>query len=97
MKRKTSFADLRRKRIAEADGAGITDEDRLAIFERDGWMCLRCGEADRFLLTIDHVIPISRGGRNDPDNAATLCLNCNVQKGQQTIDYRDNKEGKNDE
>lgn len=86
MKRGKSFAKLRAERIAKAPGAGITDEDRAAIFERDGWKCLKCGSTEE--LTIDHVIPISKGGRNDPDNAQALCLNCNVQKGQGANDYR---------
>lgn len=97
LKRKTSFAQLRAKRERDAPGAGVTPEDRIAIFERDGWKCLRCGDARRFFLTIDHVIPLSRGGRHDPDALQTLCLWCNAWKGQRVIDFRRSSEGGSDE
>ena len=48
--------------------------------------CLCCGE--RRPLTVDHVIPLSRGGSNTVDNLQPLCLSCNDRKGSRTIDYR---------
>lgn len=53
--------------------------DRIATYERDGYVCRRCG-SDR-LLSIDHVIPLSKGGLHHPINFQTLCLPCNVKKG----------------
>ena len=49
------------------------------VFERDGWKCRGCGVAHN--LTIDHIIPKSRGGKNSMDNYQTLCKACNLAKG----------------
>jgi 5-methylcytosine-specific restriction endonuclease McrA len=54
-------------------------ELRAAILERDGFRCLHCGVQDR--LSIDHIIPESRGGTMDIENLQTLCRRCNSRKG----------------
>ncbi len=61
---------------------------RAQVFERDGYVCLRCGCAARFRLRADHVIPESRGGEASMANLQTLCMSCNSWKGVQTIDFR---------
>lgn len=64
----------------------LTTLDRSAIIARDR-CCLRCGASSR--LTVDHVIPLSRGGTNDSANLQTLCRKCNASKGNRTCDdYR---------
>lgn len=50
-----------------------------ALFERDGKQCKQCGCTDQ--LTIDHVIPLARGGSNELDNLQILCNKCNSRKG----------------
>jgi hypothetical protein len=57
---------------------------RLNIYKRDDYTCLYCGSKDS--LTLDHVIPRSKGGKNTWDNLATCCLKCNVFKGDKIID-----------
>jgi len=52
------------------------------IFRRDGLKCLYCDSNKN--LTIDHVIPRSRGGGNTWENLATCCSRCNVKKGSKT-------------
>ncbi len=54
---------------------------RLAIFERDGHKCVYCGATER--LTIDHKVPISRGGQTKTANLLTACHSCNSSKGNQ--------------
>jgi len=49
------------------------------IFKRDGKYCCNCGSTER--LEIDHIIPLSRGGRADEDNLQVLCKSCNCKKG----------------
>ena len=56
---------------------------RKNILQRDKGRCQYCGyEGDN--LSIDHVIPRSRGGGDDWENVTTACLSCNVAKGNQT-------------
>ncbi len=52
------------------------------LFFRDGNLCMYCGkEYPDFLLTRDHVKPVSRGGRDRWSNVVTACRNCNTRKG----------------
>lgn len=48
------------------------------IFDRDGNKCLECGSTDN--LTIDHIKPKAKGGKNTQDNLQTLCKSCNGKK-----------------
>ncbi len=52
---------------------------RRAILARDGFRCQYCGSSKR--LTLDHVVPRSRGGTTSWDNVVTSCAPCNVRKG----------------
>src|SRR5216117_1543925 len=53
---------------------------RRALFARDGWRCVYCGTAGG-RLTLDHVIPRSRGGDSTWENVVTSCAPCNLRKG----------------
>jgi len=53
---------------------------RRAVFARDSWTCQYCGGV-RGTLTLDHVIPRSRGGPSTWDNIVTCCAPCNRRKG----------------
>lgn len=68
--------------------ASIKPNIRRRIYVRDGYKCLKCKCTDYFQLTIDHIVPLSEGGKNIPSNMQTLCQVCNQYKGNQTIDYR---------
>jgi 5-methylcytosine-specific restriction endonuclease McrA len=52
---------------------------RRAVFARDGWTCQYCGS--RSQLTVDHVVPRSRGGASTWDNIVASCAPCNRRKG----------------
>jgi len=65
--------------------------NRENIFKRDGYHCLYCGDKDRDKLTIDHVIPKSKGGKNTWKNLATCCRSCNVEKDNKTLEEADLK------
>lgn len=49
------------------------------VLARDGHKCVECGKskADGVALTMDHVIPFSRGGETSEGNLVTLCEGCN--------------------
>jgi 5-methylcytosine-specific restriction endonuclease McrA len=58
---------------------------RRALFARDGWRCAYCGvTAGR--LTLDHVVPRSRGGESVWENVVTSCAPCNHKKGNRLLD-----------
>lgn len=56
----------------------IPSELRWAVWERDRFTCLHCGT--RRHLSIDHVIPESKGGPATLENLQTLCKPCNSKK-----------------
>jgi 5-methylcytosine-specific restriction endonuclease McrA len=56
---------------------------RKGIFARDDHRCQYCGAQD-VPLTLDHVVPTSRGGKNDWLNLVTCCVACNNKKGSRT-------------
>jgi 5-methylcytosine-specific restriction endonuclease McrA len=69
--------------------AGLLDPaptlTNIALFARDRNLCLYCGgHFHRSELTRDHVLPLSRGGRDSWENVVTACLGCNVRKGGRT-------------
>lgn len=52
---------------------------RQAIFRRDGHLCQYCGSKQN--LTLDHVHPRARGGKDTWENLVTACVTCNNRKG----------------
>lgn len=76
----------RRARKA-ASGGSYTAQEWRDLCARYGECCLRCGSRPAS-LTVDHVTPLSAGGRNDISNLQPLCGPCNSAKGTQATDYR---------
>ncbi|XP_006657488.2 uncharacterized protein LOC102718936 [Oryza brachyantha] len=62
---------------------------RKNILYRDGFICQYCSSPDN--LTIDHVIPTSRGGKWEWENLVTACSRCNSRKGQKTLEQANMK------
>ena len=56
---------------------------RKNILQRDKNCCQYCG-CNKEKLSIDHVMPRSRGGNDDWSNVTTACLSCNIKKGNRT-------------
>lgn len=52
---------------------------RQAIFRRDDHTCQYCGT--RANLTLDHVMPRARGGKDTWENLVAACVSCNNRKG----------------
>ena len=57
---------------------------RRALFARDNWRCVYCGTASG-RLTLDHVVPRSRGGDSVWENVVTSCAPCNLRKGNRLL------------
>ena len=58
---------------------------RRALFARDGWRCAYCGSSSG-RLTLDHVVPRSRGGESVWENVVTACAACNHKKGNRLLE-----------
>lgn len=58
---------------------------RRVLFARDGWRCVYCGNSSG-RLTLDHVVPRSRGGSSTWENVVTACAPCNLDKGDRTLE-----------
>jgi len=58
---------------------------RRVLFARDGWQCVYCGSASN-RLTLDHVVPRSRGGTSVWENVVTSCAPCNHRKGDRLLE-----------
>jgi hypothetical protein len=56
----------------------IPDPLRAEVLLRDGARCRRCRTAVN--LEIDHIVPVSKGGRTEEANLQTLCRRCNRRK-----------------
>jgi 5-methylcytosine-specific restriction endonuclease McrA len=56
---------------------------RKNILRRDGHRCQYCGRAD-VTLTVDHILPKSRGGSDSWENLVAACVSCNNSKGDRT-------------
>jgi 5-methylcytosine-specific restriction endonuclease McrA len=55
---------------------------RNLIHKRDNYQCQYCKSKDN--LTIDHIIPSSKGGKNTWENLCSCCVSCNTKKGNRT-------------
>lgn len=73
----------------------ISDGVRRAVLERDGAACLECGAVDE--LTIDHIVPVTKGGGDDVDNLQILCKRCNSRKGNRIRQRRYRSNARNGE
>jgi len=65
----------------------VSKTTRYQVFRRDGHVCRYCGaKPPQAVLVIDHVIPVSLGGSDDPSNLLTSCRDCNAGKGSSAPD-----------
>ncbi len=70
-----------RDKMSKTPRIRIPPEVKKYVFQRDKYQCQSCGKTTiETNLSIDHIIPLARGGQNDISNLQTLCLNCNQQK-----------------
>src|ERR1700687_1066713 len=73
-----------RDRFTHASRLGrgkIPKEMRYAVFERDGFTCQFCNQTFVPMeLTIDHLVPLSKGGLDETTNYVTSCGPCNEAK-----------------
>ena len=63
----------------QAERSKMTDSLRYDVLRRDGYRCRICGasSSDGAKLEVDHIIPVSKGGKTEMSNLQTLCMRCN--------------------
>jgi 5-methylcytosine-specific restriction endonuclease McrA len=54
------------------------------VLKRDDYTCAYCSSKEN--LTLDHIIPRSRGGKNTWENLVTACFTCNHKKGDRLLE-----------
>lgn len=61
--------------------------NRKRMYVRDGFCCVYCGAqaSSDVTLTVDHVVPLSRGGSTSFQNCVTACYQCNIRKANRSI------------
>lgn len=65
--------------ISKVERAKVSNKMRFAVYKRDGYRCQKCGRKTDD-LEIDHIFPISKGGKTEFNNLQTLCHDCNMKK-----------------
>ncbi|WP_435527495.1 HNH endonuclease [Microbacterium aurantiacum] len=89
------FAFARQVRAQQSTAAALRQRERslmtpklrIDVLRRDGSRCRVCGASavDGASLHVDHIIPVSHGGRTVPGNLQTLCMACNLGKGNRFV------------
>lgn len=78
-----SYALEKERETKEYQRKILTPSLRYDILKRDNFKCVICGRTpkrDGITLHVDHIIPVSKGGKTEPENLRTLCSICNLGK-----------------
>jgi hypothetical protein len=78
-------SNLNHELIERTSRNGVSPKIRHDVFKRDCFKCRHCGSSPandpKVILMIDHIQPITKGGKDSLDNYQTLCNYCNAGKG----------------
>lgn len=77
------LAKIKRRSEAERERSRMNASLRYQVLKRDGLHCVICGRGkeDGVVLQVDHIKPVSKGGKTELSNLRTLCSLCNYGKG----------------
>jgi len=86
--RRASINANHRRRVRETGGKVDESLDIFQVFEEENWICQICGDQcdpllrdrDPDMVTIDHIIPVSKGGSHTRANVQTAHFRCNMEK-----------------
>lgn len=85
-----SFLDRKTySNLAMVERGEVSDSLRYDILKRDNFTCVICGASSKqgARLHIDHIVPVSKGGKSIPSNLRTLCERCNIGKSDKIETY----------
>lgn len=82
--RRAQYYQQYRARLLAAPGRGVTPADWRQILACFDYSCAYCSRSD-VALTMDHVVPLTRGGWHDPNNIVPACQSCNSKKRDKTL------------
>lgn len=76
---------MARKRVAER--IRLTNNEKLNVYMDCKNVCAHCGRHLQFYhdMTVDHVVPLNKGGRNEQRNYVALCEECNQAKSDDVV------------
>lgn len=74
-----------RRGLRGENGGSYTLQDIAALRTKQENCCAACGRDD-LKLEVDHIVPITKGGTNDPTNLQLLCGRCNKSKGNRDLE-----------
>lgn len=75
--------------LKKGNGGKVTAKEEKWVKEFYNYTCLKCGRKEpEIKITIDHVIPLKKGGLHIISNLQTLCTSCNSSKRDSYADYR---------
>lgn len=75
-----------RRRALELGAEGAYDrKDIVEMFEQQHGLCCYCEVPLHESYHIEHIVPLSRGGSNSPENIALACASCNSRKAARTL------------
>jgi len=73
----------RKARIKGTPGNGWSAEEEKRLLRLYGYQCAYCGKQVK--LTMDHIIPILKGGKHTINNVVPACVSCNCSKGTKAL------------
>jgi len=79
-------AHVRKSSVKRYAATGPQKPQELQAFIAETGYCLACGTTEN--LSVDHVIPLAKGGAPGKENWQVLCIPCNSRKMLDVIDYR---------
>ena len=76
---RSGYRRRRRMHFATKGVVSLTAEDWKDVLGEYNYSCAYCGDSET-KLTVDHVVPISKGGKHTKDNVVPACVKCNATK-----------------
>lgn len=81
-----SAAHSQTRKASARSGGRQQRIDRASVIERDNGRCHLCGAfPSPSDLTLDHIVPLAKGGSHTYENLAVACLSCNCAKGARSL------------